>query len=514
MRSQAGLAALALISVLSITTAQALPRQPSDWLKCDGQPKPGAGGRRAAAALGTLATLGVSDLFYRRPEAPLSKPAASGLAGVEACDAVLGDDAVASDWARRAQLLRYRAQHNLVAGNANAALIDIERMREVAGGQSSERSFARSIGAAASLVEATALTRLGRFEEAEAALVKGLAGRKYSPSVLRLAYLLLYIDPEARSGEIELLQRFASLTPGARAIYAAALDSKGDLDAAADAWAQLANNPSLDSVTRTRHPVVQDLMPAALAAARAGRADDARALVAQARKAADDELSSGVETALKSSQLVKERGDWVEAILLGRAGDSEGANALVEDADLSVDFVPALVEILEKRRVRPKSREKIVDALRAKRSALIDGQSFLLALPDFEPGRPDTSSTQPIYKTSGFSQKPSEFGGLVLTYAGANLPLPTAEEALYLWAAELAKAANKTGFNVERWSALDQSDPKVRAELARYPLLSTDFIITSLTITLANEPQNGMPFINGSDVRKELSAALGPAVAN
>lgn len=351
--------------------AEALPRQPSDFLKCDGQPKPGAAARRAGAALATTATLGFSNLFYRAPEAPLSRPAATGLAGVEACDVVLAHEDVANDWARRAQMLRFRAMHNLVAGDANAALEDITRMREVAGSNTSEIAFARSIGAAASYVEAVALSRLGRFAEAEARLAEGLAARPYAPSAQNLARWVLMLDPTAREGEVAIVERIAAIAPSGRVSVALALDAKGDLEAAADAWAQLADNPVLEEKSRTRRPVVAHLMRASLAAARAGRLEQADVYLQRAEQAAAAELAQGVESALKSGELVRNEGVWVRAMRLLREGDAAEANALIEDVDVKKDYVPALLDIRAQRPGRPVAIEGTIDSVRAERSGLL-----------------------------------------------------------------------------------------------------------------------------------------------
>lgn len=513
MRWTVGACVLA-IGVALAGPAAALPRQPSDFLKCDGQPKPGAAARRAGAALATTATLGVSNLFYRAPEAPQSKPAATGLAGVEACDAVLAHEDVANDWARRAQMLRYRAMHNLVAGNANAALEDIARMREVAGPNTSETAFARSIGVSASFVEAAALSRLGRFEEAETRLNEGLAARPYSPSGQRLAFWILVLDPAARAGEAGIMERFAAVAPEGRFSYAMTLDAQGAVDAAADAWAQLADHPAFEEKSRTRRPVVSHLMRAALAAARAGRLEQSDAYLKRAEEAAAAELAQGVDSALKSGQLVKTEGVWVRAMRLLKEGDAAGANALIEDVDMEKIFSPALLDILEQHPQKPRGREAFLDEYRAERSTLLNAERYLLALPEFVPGRPEAGPTKAIYQSTGFTQKKTDSGALRLSYAGARYPLPTAEESLYLWAADLAKAAGKRGFTVEQWSALDPADPRIQAELAKIsPLLTQDFTVTSLTVTFVNEPTNGLPFVAASDVSQALSKSLGAVAA-
>lgn len=513
MRVMLGVCVLAA-GVALAQPADALPRQPSDFLKCDGQPKPGAAARRAGAALATTATLGFSNLFYRAPEAPLARPAATGLAGVEACDVVLAHEDVANDWARRAQMLRFRAMHNLVAGNANAALEDIARMREVAGSNTSEIAFARSIGASASFVEAAALSRLGRFEEAEARLAEGLAARPYAPSAHSMARWILVLDPAAREGEVAIVGRLAAVAPAGRVSHALALDAKGDLEAAADAWAQLAENPVMEEKSRTRRPVVAHLMRASLAAARAGRLEQADAYLQRAEHAAAAELAQGVESALKSGELVRNEGVWVRAMRLLREGDAAEANALIEDVDLKKDFVPALVDIRAQRPARPLSIEGTIESVRAERSGWLNAEQYLLALPEFAPGRPDPNSPVAIYEAAGFTKKTTESGGVRLSYAGARYPLPTAEEALYLWAADLAKQAGKRGFSVDSWSALDATDPRVRAELARLAALSPDFTSATITVSFQDEPANGMPFLEAAAVSQALRKALSAAPAS
>jgi hypothetical protein len=142
-------------------------------------------------------------------------------------------------------------------------------------------------------------------------------------------------------------------------------------------------------------------------------------------------------------------------------------------------------------------------------------EQFLLNLPEFLPGRPEANPSTVIYQATGFTRKNIESGGVRLSYAGSRYPLPTAEEALFLWAADLAKQAGKRGFSVESWGAIDPTDPRLRLELARLTALSPDFTSTNITVSFQDEPTNGMPFLEAAAVTRALRKVLGatPAAA-
>jgi len=282
--------------ILAIATAAALmasvagvagAAEPSAWVRCDGQPRPEGLGKQLAKAGAEILTVGIYGFTQEKPGAP-----ATGAEGVAACTQVLQDPVLETFWARRISLLRSRALHAVEAGDPDAGLRDLEATRAAVAGHVDDLAFNRSLGVSTKLFEAALLAKRGRIAEAERLAVEAADARPWSARIQSLASAILAIDPLYGPDEDRVLTRQASLDPDGLAARALAREWS-DPSGAADDWAMLAADirrlepqgrliiESLEYEDGSAVRLPLPLARAALAAARAGRPDQARALLAE-----------------------------------------------------------------------------------------------------------------------------------------------------------------------------------------------------------------------------------------
>lgn len=164
------------------------PAMADDFETCDGfsAPTKKADGMTQGTWMFGLATATV-DL---RPQS-----IRLGEQGIAACDRALLDAQLQPDqWLRRANLQQAKALHALEAGQPELALAATTQSDETAKG---DPYFAVSIGLGNAAIRALALGKLGRKEEALAALEKLRAVRPWSASIQRLTTLLQFRVDEA-----------------------------------------------------------------------------------------------------------------------------------------------------------------------------------------------------------------------------------------------------------------------------------------------------------------------------
>jgi hypothetical protein len=138
----------------------------SRYLQCDGQPNNTTAGESAARLLGAVTLLGI---FAPAPEFPDPAARRFGTEGVKICSALIdGTENVEGNPVRRLELILARAIHQIEAKNYEAAIADVRLARGEAEAKGFARDiyFDRSMGLSFNLIEAEALVRLRRFEEA------------------------------------------------------------------------------------------------------------------------------------------------------------------------------------------------------------------------------------------------------------------------------------------------------------------------------------------------------------
>ena len=219
-------AALALLTGLGFAPAvQALTPFPT----CDGYGPP------VGHADGMTAEQGSAWLPIQSEGADPDRKIEFGDVGVEACDASLADPALKpAFWARRANLLRARALHNIAAGHYDEALKELDRA-EAEIKDRTDPFFRRSVGLSLDFLRAYADHKVGRSQEGVDLALKTWAERPYSreatwsavvaigptatqPEAARLMRRWMALQPKAITPL--LVQIFGEDTPQAAAIYA------------------------------------------------------------------------------------------------------------------------------------------------------------------------------------------------------------------------------------------------------------------------------------------------------
>lgn len=190
------------------------PKGPSRHLQCDGQPNNTTAGESAARLIGAITLLA---LFAPTPEAPSPAARKFGAEGVAVCNSLLdGVEGIEGNPVRRLELLLARSIHQIEAKNYDAAIADIKlaRSESDAKGFSKDPYFARTIGLSFDLIEAEALVRLGRFDDARTLGLSKVSTYPHSYYPLIAARPYSDFNPSLSAAErerMDRLERIASL---------------------------------------------------------------------------------------------------------------------------------------------------------------------------------------------------------------------------------------------------------------------------------------------------------------
>ncbi|CAN5540894.1 hypothetical protein BH10PSE4_BH10PSE4_47730 [soil metagenome] len=382
--------------------------EPSIWVKCDGLPKPESLGAQTAKLGATILTGGFYGLTIEEGGQPYE-----GQAGVEACTAALADPALGPFWERRVSLLRSRALHAVEAGDPEAGLKDLEATRAAGQGHVDDVAFNRSLGVSTKLFEAALLVKRGRLEEAQRLAVEAADARPYSAKIQGLSTALLAIDPAYDADEERVLSRRARLDPDGLSARALAREW-GDPPGAADDWLAvveglrglkpegrlLVESMQYEDGSAVRLPI--PLARTALAAARTGRVDQARALLAELdalKPWAPDVMprnkyqAARATSTMERSKLALERASsfrpLTDAWLLAREGKYAQASAMIEQRMPAEPAAFDLVRFVNKGLGRSptmidKAQEDLRTTIRDRRAADLVVLAYARSLPLLE----------------------------------------------------------------------------------------------------------------------------------
>jgi hypothetical protein len=284
MKSTVGavLAVIALGSAGAAAAEQNAP-SPSPFIQCDGQTGHVGAGESLLRLLAVTATAGLSEAAMRR-----DNPAGrlSGAAGAEACDRALGAD---DNPFRRARLGFARTIHYLEAGRADDAVRSARDYPAQIGARGEEWGIARTLGSAAASLEAEALLRAGRIEEAEDAAVRAANAAGLEIVGLNRTAPYLFLTPRLGDAKRQVLERIARLLPDHLVVLAHMQSFAGDHRAAAATFGAFVD--SLQAALPPDSPRIPDML--AMRAVFTGLAGD----VAEARRqaaGAQAELAAGL----------------------------------------------------------------------------------------------------------------------------------------------------------------------------------------------------------------------------
>jgi hypothetical protein len=155
------------------------PKEASFHVKCDGNPNNMSGAESAVRMITLAAVVG---LLAPPPEAADPTKRKLGADGVAACDAVLTGDKAETNVNRRMQLTLARALHQIEAKNYTAAIADVALARKeaTAAGLTADRYFMQSAGMSFDRIEAAALIRMGKEEEAATVAARSVEEHRFN----------------------------------------------------------------------------------------------------------------------------------------------------------------------------------------------------------------------------------------------------------------------------------------------------------------------------------------------
>lgn len=214
--------------------AEPAPAAPSDaktagslYLQCDGNPNNMSAGESIARLIALSAVIG---LLAPQPETPDASKRKFGVDGVAACDGILSGEKAEGNAVRRIPLILARALHRIEAKDYAGAVTDISAARNEAqaAGLAGNPYFDRSIGLSFNLIEAQALLRAGKVEEAREVNARGAQNAPFSYYPLVAvrtmnAYSSVPITPQ----EELRLRNLAKISPSTIFELAVLLDEAG-----------------------------------------------------------------------------------------------------------------------------------------------------------------------------------------------------------------------------------------------------------------------------------------------
>ncbi|MBO9623445.1 MAG: hypothetical protein J7500_12110 [Sphingomonas sp.] len=316
--------AFAALAMACAQTAQAAPgaeKEGSLYLQCDGEPNNMTGGETAARLLGAVTLLG---LFAPRVESADSSKRKLAADGVAACTGLIDGDKKEGNPERRVRLILGRAVHQIEAKDYAAALADVQRARSEAAsaGLLADAYYAHSQTRAFDLVEATALHRMGKPDEARVAALRSIGSGDRSLLGLTMPNYLFTTASET-PGEREFLRRRTRSAVVIGGLEAERLEELGEFARAAEVREALVAH---DKAVSTKNISSIWLAEAAVTNAIAGNADRAATLAADARANFEKRKAEGKPEANAAEYV--ELMDLYGIVRMTADGDAAGARRL------------------------------------------------------------------------------------------------------------------------------------------------------------------------------------------
>ena len=281
-------------------------RPGSAFVRCDGSPAHQTPAELAARIVVIMATAGLSG----PGEMADARKRAHGDDGVAACIEALGTEA---DPVRKAQLTLGKAAHQIEAGHFEEALATARSVDAVAGPRAQESAYRRGLMLSGMELQAAALVRLGRFDEAAkaAADMADAAPWDVTAQGRAIRYLTLSDDDPTRRARI--YDRYGRLEPGALTDRSRTLEWTGDWRGAADALEGLIDVYKGFSIDK---PIPQPALraKAALDRAMAGDLAASEDLATATRAELTSEIESGL--ALSNQNVVAEATELLDLRLV------------------------------------------------------------------------------------------------------------------------------------------------------------------------------------------------------
>ena len=326
-RARLGGCAFAALAMAWVQTAQAAPATPAPekegslYLQCDGEPNNMTGGEAAARLLGAVTLLG---LFAPRVESADSSKRKLAADGVAACSGLIDGEKKEGNPERRVRLLLGRAVHQIEAKDYAAAVADVQRARTEAdtAGLLADPYFSRSQSRAFDLVEATALHRMGKLEEARVAALRSTgSGSRSLFGLVMPPYL--FASADETPGERDFLRRRTRTALAVGGMEAERLEELGQFASAAVIRDALVAH---DAASSTKVTSSVWMAEAAVTNAMAGNMERAATLAADARANFEKRKAEGKPE--KDPAEFVELMDLYGIVRMTSEGDAAGARRL------------------------------------------------------------------------------------------------------------------------------------------------------------------------------------------
>lgn len=265
--------------------------QPSDFLRCDGQP----GHTGAAGTIGKLlvitATAGIGGAAFSHADV---RKRASGMDGVAACDAAIKQE---GNDQRRAELGLARTIHYIEAHDFAGAVTSAQGIPALVPHLATDPGFLHGALPSSQYLEAYALARMDRPAEAQAVAVRMAAAQPYDVLANDRALMFLRINADMDAAKAQVFANLVRLDPAKLIDRATAKAWVGDFAGAADDIADLTT--TLHSFVPGAHLAIAHAWEAVYRA-QAGQSARAHDLAKQAADENDALVASGQASSLRS----------------------------------------------------------------------------------------------------------------------------------------------------------------------------------------------------------------------
>jgi hypothetical protein len=308
------------------TQTETKKEEGSLYLQCDGNPNNMTAGESAARLLGAVTLLA---LFAPPPESADASKRKFGADGVAACSAIVDGEKAEGNPRRRVPLILARAVHRIEAKDYDAAIGDVAKARAeaAAAALTADPYFNRSMGLSFDQVEAAALVRLGRIEDAQRVSLTQAGQYRYSLMPLLGFNTYSNLAPIGGDADIERAKALSRLVPAAIDTVAGRLEELSRFDEAAKMRADLVAYQSLgkDKEGKALPPSSLGVARSALAYALAGQWDTAAASATRARSIDAERLNDAKPEDMAVRLQATEVLDLYEVMLLAHGGNLDGA---------------------------------------------------------------------------------------------------------------------------------------------------------------------------------------------
>jgi hypothetical protein len=333
------------------------PKEPSLHVQCDGMPNNMSGGETAVRLLALTAVIG---LLAPPPEGADPAKRKFGAEGVDVCTRVLTGDKPENNVNRRLDLIIARAIHQIEAKQYDAALADVAmaRAEAKAAGLMDDPYFRRSRALSFDQIEAAALVRLQRWDDAQNRSLANVQLVQYSlPLMLQVKSYAPFVRAPL-DADAAYQDHLARLHPAfliSRSFRYHDLGKFADAARMAEDWVQY-DESFKGRKNNTQSPWAR--ASAALAHGLAGEWDAAAARAADARQLDRQLVADG--TPEKSRSSTAELLDLYEVARLAHQGDLNASRRMFTGRSswLEAPF-GALVEINARLRIGAKPEELI-----------------------------------------------------------------------------------------------------------------------------------------------------------